>query len=320
VGISFLTPWAGFLVLAAALPLGALWLLERRSRAVLEATGAAGPGRRSWLPYAAAIGALTVLLALAVMQPVLLVDQVRHERTDAEAWVIVDTTRSMLAASGPGAENRFARARAFAENVRERLADIPVGLATITDRTLPNVYPTTDETAYKAALERSIGVGRPPPGGYEGVGTAFEALATVQNAQFFDEEATKRLIIVVSDGETRPLSAQKLAQDLAGPPRITPLFVQVWRPEEQVYVDGAPDALYQPDLQSAATVRQLAAATSGAAYTEDDLDDVVAKSREVLGEGETSSRTIGSRRHALAPWLLVLAALPLGFLVLRRNA
>lgn len=319
-GLSFLTPWAALLALAAAIPLGSLWLLERRSRAVREATGAALPGRRSWLRYAVAVAALTALLALAVTQPVLLVDRVRHERTDAEAWVIVDTTRSMLAASAASAPNRFARARRIAEEVRERLADIPVGLATITDRTLPNVFPTTDEKAYRAALERSIGVGRPPPGGYEGIGTAFEALATVQDAGFFDQPATKRLIIVLSDGETRPLSAEKLARDLSGPPRITPLFVQVWRPDEQVYVDGAPDPAYRVDLQSPATVRRLAAVTKGAAFTEADVDGVVAKAREVLGDGETSGRPIGSRRHALAPWLLVLAAVPLGFLVLRRNA
>lgn len=319
-GLSFLTPWAALLALAAAIPLGSLWLLERRSRAVREATGAAGPGRRSWLPYALAIAAFTALLGLAVMQPVLIVDRIREERTDAEAWVIVDTTRSMLAAATVNAPNRFTRARQIAEDVRERLSEIPVGLATITDRTLPNVFPTTDETAYRAALERSIGVGRPPPGGYEGVGTAFEALATVQSAGFFDDQATKRLIIVLSDGETRPLSAEKLARDLAGPPRITPLFVQVWRPDEQVYVDGAPDPGYRVDLQSPATVRQLAAATNGAAFTEADVDDVVAKSRDVLGDGETSGRLIGSRRHALAPWLLVLAGFPLGFLVLRRNA
>jgi hypothetical protein len=316
---TFLTPWAGLLALAAAVPLAALWLLERRSRAVREATGAADPGRRAWLPYAAAIAALTGLLALAVMQPVLVVDRTRQERTDAEAWVIVDTTRSMLASSAPGAPSRFERARRFAEDLRTRLADIPVGLATITDRTLPNVFPTTDQASFTVALERSIGVGRPPPGGYEGIGTAFEALDTVPAAGFFDPSASKRLIVVVSDGETRPLQPSQLARELAGPPKITPLFVQVWRPEERVYLDGVPDPGYRVDPRSPATVRSLAAAAGGAAYGEGDLDAVVAKARDVLGEGETSNRLIGSRRHALASWLLLLAALPLGFLVLRRN-
>ena len=318
--LTVLTPWAALLGLAAVLPLGALWLLERRATEVRTATGATPPGRRAWLPYAVAIGALAGLLTLAVAQPVLVVDRTRDERTDAAAWIIVDTTRSMLASSGPGASNRFERARRIAEEVREELSDIPVGLATITDRTLPHVFPTTDQTSYRAALERGIGVERPPPGGYEGIGTAFEALATVKTAGFFDQSVARQLIIVVSDGETRPLSAEQLASTLAGPPRVTPLFVQVWRPDEQVYIDGQPDPLYQVDAQSPASLRELAGVTRGAAFAEADVDSVVAKAREVLGEGETSARTIGSRRHPLASWLLVATALPLGFVLWRRNA
>jgi hypothetical protein len=258
-------------------------------------------------------------LAVAAMQPVAVIDQVRQERTDAEAWVIVDTTRSMLASSAPGTPSRFARARQIAEDVREGLADIPVGLATITDRTLPNVFPTTDQTSYRAALERAIDVGRPPSGGYEALGTAFEALGTAAEAQFFDQAATRRLLVVVSDGETRPLSPEQLAATLAGPPKITPLFVRVWHPDERVYIDGVPDPAYQVDLQSAAAVRRLASVTGGGAFGESQVDAVVAKAREVLGEGETSERPIGSRRYPLAPWLLVAAALPLGFLILRRD-
>jgi hypothetical protein len=318
-GISFLTPWAALLAVSAVIPLGALWLLERRATAVREAVGAASPGRGAWLPNAAAIATLAGLLTLAVAQPVLVVDRTRDERTDAAAWIVVDTTRSMLASAGPGAPSRFERARRIAERVREGLADIPVGLATITDRTLPHVFPTTDQTSYRAALQRAIGVERPPPGGYEGLGTAFEALATVKVAGFFDETAAKQLIVVVSDGETRPLSAEQLASTLAQPPKITPLFVQVWSPDEQVYLDGVLDPGYQVDTQSPAVVRQLAAATGGAAFGETEVDGVVARAREVLGEGQTSARPIGSRRHALAPWLLVAAALPLGFLLWRRN-
>jgi len=319
VGISFLTPWAALFALAAVVPLGALWLLERRAAEIHDALGGASPGRRSFVPYAIAIGLLVALLALAVAQPVTVVDRTRAERTDAAVFVIIDTTRSMLAARGPTAVNRFERARRIAGDVRERLADIPVGLATITDRTLPNVFPTTDATSYRASLERAIGVERPPPGGYERVGTAFEALATVKNANFFDASATKRLLIVLSDGESRPTALRRLASSLAGPPRITPLFVQVWKPTERVYLDGVPDPGYVADPGSTAALQRIAAATHGAVYAEDDVDGVVAKARAVLGNGNTAARTIGSRRIALAPWILVTALLPLGFLLWRRN-
>lgn len=319
-GISFLTPWAALFATWAVVPLGALWLLERRAAGVHEALGGSSPGRRAFLPYAVAIGVLVGLLALAVAQPVLVVDQTRAERTDAAAFVVVDTTRSMLASSGPGGVSRFERARRLAEEVRDRLVDIPVGLATLTDRTLPHVFPSTDATSYRASLERAIGVERPPPGSYERIGTAFEALATVKNASFFDSAASKQLLIVLSDGESQPTAVQRLASTLAGPPRITPLFVQVWKPDEHVYLDGVLDPAYVTDPRSTADLQQIAKATRGAVFAEDDVDGVVSKAREVLGEGETAPRTIGSRRVALGPWLLVAAVLPLGFLLWRRNA
>jgi hypothetical protein len=301
-------------------PLGALWLLERRATAVREALAAPPPGRRGWLPEAVAIGALVGLLALAVAQPVLTAERTRAERADAAVFVVVDTTRSMLAADAADATNRFERARGIAETVGERLGGVPVGLATLTDRTLPHVFPSGDRTAYRAALAGAIGVERPPPGGYESVGTAFEALATVRKAEFFDEAATKRLLVVISDGETRPTAVDRLAAALAEPPRIVPLFVQVWQPTEQVYLDGVADPAYVADRQSAAVVRRIAAATGGAAFGEDEVDAVVARAQEILGNGETSARPAGSRRIALAPWLVVTAALPLGLLLWRRNA
>jgi len=87
-----------------------------------------------------------------------------------------------------------------------------------------------------------------------------------------------------------------------------------------VEVDGVPDPAYVADPGSTAVLQQIAAATRGAVFAEDDVDGVVSKAQEVLGEGETAERTIGSRRIALGPWLLVAAVLPLGFLLWRRNA
>jgi hypothetical protein len=313
-------PWAALFVLAAIVPLAALWLLERRSAAVRAALGGVSPRRGKLVLDVVAISVLVGLLAVALAQPVLVVKRTRAERTDAAAFVVVDTTRSMLAASGPTGANRFERARRIAEDVRDRLADIPVGLATITDRTLPNVFPTTDTTSFRAALEGAIGVERPPPGGYERVGTAFEALETVKKAAFFEPSTTKRLLIVLSDGETRPTALRLLAASLAGPPRITPLFVQVWKPNEHVYLNGVLDHGYVADAGSTAVLQRIAAATRGAVFAEGDVDGVVSTARKDLGNGETSAQTIGSRRVALTPWILAAAFVPLGFLLWRRNA
>ena len=103
---------------------------------------------------AAAIVATAALIAVAAAQPVIQHSTTRHERTDAEAYVVFDISRSMAASPAPRAPDRLARARAFALALRPRLASIPVGVASFTDRVLPHLFPTTDEGAFAAVVRQ----------------------------------------------------------------------------------------------------------------------------------------------------------------------
>ena len=118
--VEFLTPLAGLVALLCLVPLAAFVrarVVARRRRA---AVGLSEPRRRAYLLPLAAVLAAAVALGLAAMQPVVSFDETRRVRTDAEAYIVIDTTRSMLARAAPGSPQRIARAKAIATLVEER--------------------------------------------------------------------------------------------------------------------------------------------------------------------------------------------------------
>src|SRR5262245_28747950 len=161
--VSFLTPIGWLLALAALLPLLAFLLVERRAHRVRSQLQLPEPPLRSKLPLALSLAAVPILLAAAAAQPVLESREQRSVRADAEAFMIFDTSRSMLAADAANAPNRLERSRAAAEKVRRQLADIPVGIASLTNRMLPHLFPSIDNATFVSTVERSIGIERPPP-------------------------------------------------------------------------------------------------------------------------------------------------------------
>ena len=75
--LSFLTPVGALFILAAALPLAALWLNERRARVVRAALRVDAPPLRGRLATAVALACVPLLLGLALAQPVLRVRKSR---------------------------------------------------------------------------------------------------------------------------------------------------------------------------------------------------------------------------------------------------
>ena len=110
-GVSFLTPIAALFVLLAAVPLAVFWGRRRRADAVRSALRLGRPGRRSWVALAACLAAVPVLVGVAAAQPVITSARTVPQRSDAEVFVVVDTSRSMLASEASGQPTRFERAR-----------------------------------------------------------------------------------------------------------------------------------------------------------------------------------------------------------------
>lgn len=318
--VSFLTPQGAALGLLVVVPLAAFFSVERRAQRICSALRVPEPRRLTKLPEALLICALVGLLALAAAQPVVATTQTRALRTDAEAFFVFDISRSMLAAAGPGKPTRLARAKSLSKDLRPRLNDVPVGIASLTDRVLPHLFPTSDQATFAATVDRSIAVEHPPPSGFDIRATALGALAAVTTTGFFSPPAKRRLLVVFTDGETRPVVSPRFAAALRRPPGVKIVFVQVWGADERIYATGLPDPGYLPDPTSTTTIRELASAAGGSVFSENDPKSPLRAARSYIGGPSVTTSLEQRGRRPLALWALVFAFVPLSLLLARNNA
>lgn len=317
--VAFLTPLGVLLCLGVLVPLVALAFVRRRARAVRRVLGLAAVPRREISVPLAALVAAGALLGLAASQPI--VEQTREftVRTDAEAFIVVDTSRSMLARRSAGGATRMTRAKTAAAELRAALEGVPVGIASLTDRVLPHLFPSPDEDVFQATLDRSIGVERPPPSGtFRKLATELDSLAGVRTLRFFSPAVRHRLLVVLTDGETTPVNRVRLSTIMRQDPPIETVFVQVWHGDERVYTRGVAES-YRPDPDAPAELDSVAEAIDGNAFSEGEIGAAGRVAAGLVGEGPTIVE--GKRRGeiALAPYLSVAAFLPLALLLWRRD-
>ena len=292
---------------------------RRRSAELASVLGLTPSGRLADLGAPVALVLVGVLLALAAAQPVVSSVRPREGRTDAEVLVIVDITRSMSARKGRTGTPRFARAVAAAKELRSALPEVPVGLASLTDRVLPHLFPTISENAFTAAADRALGIERPPPDrSGRGRATALGALGAISTQNFYGEKARRKIAVVLTDGESTPVDLGTLRARLLG--RVTVLFVHVWDPDERVLgPGGVPERAYRPDPLSVAFLAEAARAVGGGSFVEGETERVVAAARQALGEGPIGQQGKELQSVELAPHAALAALAPLLFLVWRRN-
>jgi hypothetical protein len=319
VHLTFLTPAGALLALAAILPLGALALNERRAARARRALGLDAPELRVRVPTALALAAVPILLGLALAQPVLESRETVRERSDAQVFYLFDTSISMRASSGPEGPSRLARAIETALTMHARLSEVPSGVATMTDRVLPNIFPTGSEQVFTAALADTVGVERPPPKGLSDTATTFAALDTFAGDSFFSPGTKYRLVVLLTDGETAPYFPGDLREALRPTPRVHFVIVRFWHRGERIHIGRRTDPNYKPDVRSQQAVRTLASVVSGKAFDESDVDGAVSAARGYLGKGPVESVGEGLRVTALSRWLVLLTLAPLAFLLWRRN-
>jgi hypothetical protein len=313
----FLTPLAGFIALLGLVPLVVLSSMSDHARRVRSALRLSEPTDHR-PAAAAAMVVLAALVGLAAAQPVVAQTQTRPIRADAEVLVVIDTSRSMLASTGPSAPTRLDRAKAEALRLRAELLDVPVGVASMTDRTLPHLFPNADETVFRATVEQAIGIEQPPPIAYLRTGvTTLAALTAVVTRGFFSPSARHRVLVVLTDGETRPFDAAGLGTVLQRGPGVRVVFVHVSNPGELVYTNGVPEPDYRPDVRSEAELTRAASAAGGSAFSEERLASAATAVHSLLGTGPTASERRSETELSLGRYLLFAATLPLLFLLVR---
>jgi hypothetical protein len=250
------------------------------------------------------VAAACCAFGLAAAQPALRRDDHRQERTDVQAWFVLDVSRSMLASSGPTAPTRLERARRAALELRRAIPDVTAGVAGLTDRVLPYLFPTLDTRTFASTLRESVEIESPPPQQVARVVTSFDALAALDTQGFFPAGLERRVCVVLTDGESAPF---------ARPGGCRLVVVQLWDTGERIYRDGRPEAQYRPNDAAPALAGQL-----GLVAQENDLG----RARELLGAavGDGPVRDApGSERSTLelAPYAALIGLALVLWLVLR---
>jgi hypothetical protein len=313
--VSFLTPLAALVALIGLAPVAVFLRRERRAYAVRRVLRLAEPPSktRAWL--LSAIVATAVLAGIAAAQPVIDRSSPQGERTDAEIFFALDTSRSMLAAEGADRPTRLERAHDLASAIRSELPEVPAGIAQFTDWTVPHLFPTVDPSTFRHVLERSVYVESLGSRETDVVATDLNALAAFAGDSYFSPEARKRALVVLTDGESPPVDTRLAQLSRAG---IRTAFVHVWDGDESIWRPRGAEPQYRPDRSSRRVLAQAAALVDGAVLDERQAGDVVRWARSGLGEGPTRTR---EKRDlfALMPYVMLAAALPLGLLLRSRN-
>jgi hypothetical protein len=145
--------------------------------------------------------------------------------------------------------------------------------------------------------------------------TDLNALSSFVGNSYFSPAARKRLLVVLTDGESRSIEPRLAQLDRAG---IRTIFVHVWGADESIWRPKGAEPQYRPDPGSRQTLAQAAALIDGEVFDEGDIGGVVHQARAALGEGETRPR---EQRDffALMPYVMLAAVLPLGFLLRHRS-
>jgi hypothetical protein len=315
--ITFLSPEAALIGLAVAVPLAALVLAESRAR--MARTILRLPGRFTrGSAYTIAIGAFAVLISLGAAQPVLERDHTRTVRHDAEALFVFDTSKSMASAPSPLAETRFQRARRMAKQLRGAIPDIPTGVASLADRVLLHLFPTTEIASFQRTLDQSLAIERPPSVMRRNrVVTNLDTLAVLAKGRFFRDDSRQKLLVIFTDAETEPFNAEVLRAAFAGS-GISTILVRVGNESERLFDKGVVDPRYQAPAGAAQSAQLFADAVGGATFDEADFDQAIAAARAETAAAPTAKIT-DTTPTPLSSYAFAVAFLPLGFLLWRRN-
>ena len=308
--MTFLTPLGALAALAGLLPLLAWVAGRRRASAVTGALGLQPAAGRNALQIAAAAGAIA-LLGLAAAQPALTHRPGTRVRTDAEALFVFDTSRSMAASTTPASPTRLDRAIAASERLRGAIADVPSGVATLTDRVLPDLLPVADISSFDTVAGRGVAIESPPPAASDIRATTFAALADIASGNYFHAKTTTRLVVLLTDGESNPVDTSALADALLRERGYRFIAIRFWRDGESVYKPGGtPETAYRPDPLGRVVLADVASALGGRAFEEAQVGAATSFLRRAVGNGPTTSaQSATQRRTPLAPYLAALALL-----------
>jgi hypothetical protein len=310
-GLTLLSPVAALVGLVAPIAIAATVLGLRRVRTVQHTLRLPAPGTWAGRGRLAVVVTIVGALTLAAAQPALTHEAQLRVRRDAQVLFVVDISRSMAASEKAGSPSRLDRASAAAVSLRAAVPTLAAGVATLTDRVLPSLLPVSDPAGFEQVMTRAVAIESPPPQASAVRATSFDALGSIPGAGYFAPGTARRIVVVLTDGESSPVQTSELARAFGSSGGFHVVFVRFSRPGESIFdADGRRETSYRPDPTSKAVTSNVAAALRGDAYDEADVPAAERRLRELAGSGPTriAAGTTSSRRP-LAPYLALLAGL-----------
>jgi hypothetical protein len=305
------------LALLLLLPLAAVeWVRLRRERGAARALGL--QPQRIWraLPSGICAALVIALAAFAASEPSLGQTRRVQLRADAEVYVFVDASASMLASSSSHSPTRLQQARAASAEFAQTLPpDLPLGAGALPQSPLPLTAPNGDRQLFLAAVDHLTTPGSLPEHLYGGrTATDFSNLATLTSTNFFLNKTKRRIVVVLSDAEgpafdtATTVSALKRAH-------IRLVFVRFGSSNDRIWLHPPGekpvlDTKYEPDLSDLGEVRLLAGETGGGFYDQGRIGAAVHKVERLAGQGpDRAAQPLALFADSLGPFAL-LAALP----------
>jgi hypothetical protein len=316
--MTLLSPLGALAGLLALAPVCVALVGARRLAAVRSALGLApAPRRTGAVPVAAAAAALA-LLGLAAAQPALIRETRPNVRSTVQTLFVLDTSRSMAASRTASSPTRLDRAAQAAIELRAAIPDVASGIATMTDRVLPDLLPVTDAAGFDAVARRTVQIDSPPPASSSARATTFAALDDVPAGSYFAPETTRRVVVLLTDGESNPYDSSRLADAFGADRPYRFVGVRFWSGDESVYdSDGAPERAYRPDPGAPAAVDTLASSLGGRDFPAGDLPAASRYLQSLTSVGPTAKGSVASRTtYELAPFIAGLALLLVLYLAL----
>jgi hypothetical protein len=303
--------------LALLVPLaGVEWLRVRRERRAARAVGL--QPERLWraLRNGVCAGLVIALAAFAASEPSLRQTKRVELRADAEVYVFVDSSASMLASASSHSPTRLEQARSASADLAQGLpADLPLGAGALPQSPLPLTAPNGDRQLFLAAIDHLTVPGALPEHLYGGqTATDFSNLSTLTSTHFFLAKTRRRIVVVLTDAEGPSFNTAATAASLRHA-HIRLVFVRFGSSNDRIWLHPPGqkpliDTKYVPDLSDLGEVRLLAGETGGAFYDQGRIGAAVAKVDRLAGHGrDRSAEPLSLYADSLGPYVL-LAALP----------
>ena len=296
---------------------GVEWIRLRRERRAARALGLRP--RRLWRALGTGIceGVVIALAAFAASEPSLRQTKRVQLRADAEVYLFVDASASMLASASANSPTRLQQARsASAEFAQSLPPDLPLGAGALPQSPLPLTAPNADRQLFLAAIDHLTTPGSLPEHLYGGrTATDFSNLSTLTSTHFFLPKTRRRIVVVFSDAEGPLFDTGATAATLKHA-HIRLVFVRFGSASDRIWLhppgqSPVIDTKYEPDVSDLGEVRLLAGETGGGFYDQRRLGGAVDKVERLAGHGpDRAAEPLALYADSLGPYAL-LAAVPL---------